>query len=274
MRNSIGIAMSLFMLTVPLAFADPSHAAPTEDELIRQIVPLKSSADPGVSRLADSLEKGLGRYRLLNDYKALFIKKEIDKTGVLGAEEEIYLKFVKPFKIYLGWLNTHKRGLQVFYERGRHDGKLAIHKPGLFFGLAPVVFLPQDSPWVREGSAPFNIEDAGIGTFLRDFSIAVIRGAQENKLQVRETSQTPSAEIFEVIFPDSVKNEAYFAYRLVVSFDSQTWLPTGMELFDWNDVVIGRYTYRDLVLDVGESGDKDFQKQINRHLHNVYNNKE
>ena len=228
-------------------------------------VPARAAAtEPDAqSRLVAALETARARYAALEDYRSVFYKTEA-VDGKLGPKEKIFLKFKKPFKIFMSWQNTHKKGLQVLYERGKHNNKLAIHQPGLLFGLAQVVFLEQSSPYVREGSASFDIEDAGIGTFLEDFSKAVEKGRAENKLKVEEKEGR-----FEATFQGTRPDDDYFAYRVAVSFDEQTSLPVKMDLYGWEEEPIGFYEYAELKTAVGEN-DPAFKQEINRRLYRVY----
>lgn len=260
LRRAIFFTLILSFLNSSRVFAIPL----TEESLISEL--------PN-SKLGLVLKQALFSYGHIQDYRAFFHKREAAANGTLGEPEKIYLKFEKPWKIYLGWLNTAKKGLQVVYERGRHDGKLAIHKPGFFLGLAPVIFLDQKSPWVRQGSASYNIEDAGIGTFLFDFTRAVIKASRENQLQVNFQGKTAERDLngdkVEVVFKVSENNPDYFAHRIVTVFDEKTRLPVYMELFDWNNRQTGVYAYRDLQVNVGEK-DNEFKSQIDRHLLRVY----
>src|SRR5262245_36033987 len=92
-----------------------------------------SSAYAETAQLDGILTQSEQAYAQVNDYRAIFEKQEKSDTG-LGERETIFLKFEKPFKIFMHWLDTHKKGLQVLYERGKRDGKLAIHQPGLLLG--------------------------------------------------------------------------------------------------------------------------------------------
>lgn len=250
-------------------FALWAGLAQADEALLSGLAGMKSAAglDAEKGKLAALLEEGIHSYEGLRDYRAVFEKTELSK-GALGPTEKIYLKFEKPWKIYMGWLNTHKKGLQLVYERGKHDGKLAIHKPGLFLGLAPVIFLDQNSPWVREGSEAYNIEDAGIGTFLMDFTKAILRGARENKLKVTFLENAEDGAKADVTFVGSQKDKDFFAYRVTVVFDARNHLPVWMELFDWQDRTTGIYAYVDLKMNVGI--DDDFKRQSNRHLFKIY----
>ncbi len=225
------------------------------------------------SKLILLLEKSNHFYASVKNYSALFQKQETSQ-GVAGPKEKIFLKFEKPFKIFMGWLNTEKKGLQVVYERGRHGGKLAIHKPGLGLGLLPVIFLDQKSPWVREGSQSYDIEDAGIGTFLTDFTEDLTRASavHQVKVQFLEPLLPNQEETAEVIFEGSDKNSGYMAYRVIVSFEPKTALPVKMRLFDWDNQLMGEYAYENLKINAA-SDDVEFKQQINRQLYRVYQGK-
>ena len=203
----------------------------------------------------------------MKDYTATFVKQEKSGTA-LGEPETIFLKFEKPFKIFLHWSDTHRKGLQVLYERGKHDGKLAIHQPGLLLGLAPVVFLEQSSPWVREGSESYDIEDAGIGTFLNDFSEMVKKGVDEGKISATVSSSGTGTDI-DVSFPGTTEGGDYFASRVEAFFDAKTGLPVRMRLYDWEGKVTGIYEYKDVKLNIGPE-DPEFKKTAHRSLYKLF----
>ncbi len=225
------------------------------------------AVSPEEVRLAAILDRSLQAYEAVKDYRAVFYKQE-EAQGGLGEREMIFLKFEKPFKLFMHWFDTRKKGLQVLYERGRHDGKLAIHKPGLLLGLAPVVFLDRNSPWVREGSESYDIEDAGIGTFLEDFSRMVQKGLDERTIRV-EVTENAEEQTVDVRFPGTDPGSGYFAYRVVALFDGVTHLPVQMRLYDWKEKLTGIYEYRDLRLNVGPD-DPEFKKVAERRLYKLF----
>lgn len=220
-----------------------------------------------LSHFSSLLAESAQSYEGVADYKAVFLKQEESK-GVLGEQETLFIKFEKPFKIFLHWFDTHRKGLQVLYERGRHGGKLAIHKPGLLLGLAPVIFLEQSSPWVREGSESYDIEDAGIGTFLGDFSEMVQKGIDEKKIDVKLSSTDEGTDV-DASFPGTQPGGGYFASRVEAFFDAKTKLPVRMCLYDWSGKVTGIYEYKDLRLNVGAE-DPEFKKIAERALYKLF----
>lgn len=226
------------------------------------------TGSPDKSTLAQALQKGQDAYDAVRDYRALFIKQELSGDA-MGPKEDIFLKFEKPFKIFMKWTNTHKKNLQVLYERGQHDNKLAIHQPGLLLGLAQVIFLDQNSPWVKEGSESYNIEDAGIGTFLMDLTEDVIQANKNNVLEVKEETPDATGRIWDVAFRDSDEKSGYMAKRLQVHFDAATALPDRMKLYDWKNRLMGDYAYENLMLNLGPH-DPEFEKQALRKLYRLY----
>lgn len=210
------------------------------------------------------LEQGVRAYESLENYRAIFYKSERSGKGGLEPREKIFLKFEKPFKVFMRWLNTDKKDLEVLYERGKHHGKLAIHKPGIFFRLKPVIYLDPKSPWVRKGSASYDIEDVGIGTFLYDLCDAAVHAARQKKLQVRVIG-----DAYEVIFLGPKEDPVYFAHRIIVSFDKVTGLPTHMALYDWDGESMGVYAYEELAVNIGPE-DKDLRSMIHPKLYKVY----
>ncbi|MBI3252490.1 MAG: DUF1571 domain-containing protein [Candidatus Omnitrophica bacterium] len=230
--------------------------------------PAHTRAESAVGDLRRMLKEAIGRYRSLDDYTAIFYKEE-RSGGKWEPEEEIYFKFEKPFKIYMEWLNTRKIGVQVFYERGFHGNQLAVHLPGFLFQLKPVLFLDRDSPWVREGSAAYDIEDAGIGKFLLDLTRAVGRGAARRKLLVKYFEKEKDGQSVDITFPHSSPNEGFFAYRVIVFFDDETKLPLRMELFDWHNEPMGVYGYKNLKLNAGPA-DPEFKRRIHGRLFRIY----
>jgi hypothetical protein len=254
------IAFFFLLSSVPAWAA----AVPAERASIADLSAIQASADPDHARLGALLAESLAAYENVRDYEALFRKTETEE-GKMGPEERIFLKFEKPFKIFIGWKNTRKKGLQVHYERGRHGNKLGIHKPGLLLGLAPVIFLEQSSPYVRVGSEAYDIEDAGIGTFLYDLSEAVAAGDNEKKLLVLFAPDGTA----DVRFPGDAEDDVYFAARVVVRFDKTTRLPVYMELYNREGSRTGTYAYDELKVNVG-SDTAAFKKESNRQLYRIY----
>ena len=142
---------------------------------------------------------------------------------------------------------------------------------GLALGLVPVVFLDLDSPWVKQGSSSHGIEDAGIGSFLMDFTENIIRAFKEHRLTVNlrphESDKSVLTEKVEVAFENTDEKSGYLAHRVTVQFDRKTNLPVWMELFDWKNQSMGVYAYRDLKTNLKD--DTELKKQIDDGLYKI-----
>lgn len=257
----------------------PLPASCSQELSLHQDSGLRSTADgenQDLKKLQELLNKSLVSYRMVNDYNSIFYKSEKTANGSLEPTQKIFLRYEKPCRIFMRWLDSTKEGLEVLYERGYNEGKLAIHQPGLLLGLMPVVFLEQSSPWVKEGSASYNIEDVGIENFLNEFNQAVTRAVEEKRIKtiIREnvTEDGMAADEAKVSFSDPENKRDFFARRLRVLFDKTTSLPLKMELFDWEDEPSGIYVYKNVKIN-GGSQDLEFQKYMHPELKKVYEHK-
>jgi len=93
-----------------------------------------------VSASEDTLQllKAMARHsERINDYTAIFHKQEVVK-GKMLPQENIFLKFQKPFSVYMRWLEGPFEGQEVLYVRDKYKGKLIGHKGG-FFGFVTIL---------------------------------------------------------------------------------------------------------------------------------------
>ena len=66
----------------------------------------------------------------INDYRAIFHKQE-RVEGELLPEETILLKFQKPLKIYMKWIEEPLKGSEALFVQGKYDNKLIAHRGGI-----------------------------------------------------------------------------------------------------------------------------------------------
>ncbi len=89
-----------------------------------------------VTASEDTLQlfKAMARHsQRFSDYTALFQKQEVVKVKLI-PQENILLKFRKPFSLYMRWLEGPHEGREVLYVREKYNGKLIGHEGG-FFGF-------------------------------------------------------------------------------------------------------------------------------------------
>jgi hypothetical protein len=95
----------------------------------------------------------------VEDYAAAFHKQErVD--GELLPEEAMLLKFQKPLKVYMKWLEDPHRGREALYVEGRDDNKVIAHEGGIW-GFVTLSLDPRGSLAMKDSRQP--ITDIGFG---------------------------------------------------------------------------------------------------------------
>lgn len=209
-----------------------------------------------VSLQAIAVAEGLLResqkaYAEVHDYTAIFIKQE-RIANRLRKEDVIEMKFQKSFKIYLAWIESPDKGMEVIYKEGENDNKITAHLGGFLSNFVPTVNLD-----IRADLATRNnrhlITESGIGEFLKRYEADFKRGKEKQEMQVilhgEETIFGRPAHQLEAILPKTEKS-GYYCYRSIVWFDAKNKLPIKMEFYDFTDTLMERYTYKDLKINL------------------------
>ncbi|KAF0234145.1 MAG: hypothetical protein FD177_1057 [Desulfovibrionaceae bacterium] len=123
--------------------------------------PALAASDNGeLLLIVDQVEAG---YAKVQDYTATFLKQE-RVEGKLLDQERISIKFMKPFKVYMKWLEVSVK--EALYVQGAYSDKVQARCDGLL-GLWTWSFSPRD-PRLMEGNR-HPITDIGFG-FIIDVS--------------------------------------------------------------------------------------------------------
>ena len=76
-------------------------------------------------RLLDLAEK---QYAQIQDYTSTMVSRE--RVGeVLRPQERVLLKFQRPFKVYMRWLDGPSKGREGLFVSGAHDDKFLVSEP-------------------------------------------------------------------------------------------------------------------------------------------------
>jgi outer membrane lipoprotein-sorting protein len=197
-----------------------------------------SIARPAVSpaEFVHLLEEMKRAYERVDHYTATFlIQERVDRE--LGPTQRLMLKFKKPLKIYLRWLNGKHEGRQALYPAGVDGNELWVRQP-LLVGAV----------------------DVGIGRLLDSISENASRGLQRRELTIEDGDQRTTfhrpTQRYILHFPaDPAKG--YYCMTALIDVDREHRLPIYAEIFDWGGQLIERYGYLDLHLNPGLS-DEDF----------------
>jgi len=190
-------------------------------------------------------------YSKVNGYTSTFVKSSIENPS-----ETIYLKFRKPFNLYMKWVKEPHQGREVIYVEGQNNDKVIANPGGLIGKLIRVVKLDPEETRTPDGL--YTIKDVGIGNMIDRIVTHTLIAKANNDLKIYFRGETNfsgrEAYMIERVLPK--KNE-YLAHRLVVYVDQENKLPIGVYAYNWKNELVSRYEYRDLKVNPNLD-DKDF----------------
>ena len=191
----------------------------------------------------------------LDNYTAVFHRIErID--GKLIPEEITFLKFKRPFKVYMRWINP-LQGQESLYVEGTNNNKVRAHGTGLT-KLITVNLNPTGAMATENSRHP--ITEAGLEILVKKIGSNLQRGLRAGELTSKDRGEQTvygrKTRELEGILPKD-PSKGYYCYRCIVNLDVETKMPIKTRIFDWEDQLVECYGYEHLNLNPGLS-DKDF----------------
>ena len=204
-------------------------------------------AAPDLMRL---LRKGEENYRAVNDYTTTFHKQQRVR-GYLYPEETMFVKFKKPFMVYMKWTGDVDTGREVLYVRGKHGNKILAHPGGIMNIFMPTVSLhPLSMFAMRKNLRP--ITESGVGNTIRLLLEVCERAAKAGDLEVVRAGEGEvggrRTERFERLLP---AGKGYPAHRTIIEIDKETKFPLLVESHGWKNELLEKYVYDDIKLNTG-----------------------
>lgn len=198
-------------------------------------------------------------YAGITDYVTVFHKQErID--GKLLPEETILLKFQKPLKVYMKWIENPHRGREVIYVQGKYDDKLVGHQGGVM-GFLALSLDPRGALAMRGNRHP--VTEVGFGHLIEGMLENVRKAMKLGDFRLIEMDEKPfkgrPAIAIEADF-DSRGARRYYATRIICHVDRKLLLPIAVSFYDDEDRLVEKYDYTDVRVNVGLN-DADFSKE-------------
>ncbi len=210
------------------------------------------------------LEAADAKYAEVRDYTAVMIS--IERVGeTLIPERRSLLKFQRPFKVYMHWLEGPGKGREGLYIASANNGKFLVAEPE---GIARFVLARLDptDPRVMEQSR-HAITDIGIGRLLEIVGQNTRRAVREQAVRWEDHGTTDvtgrRARHIEGVLPKDPA-AGFYGYRVALYFDLEHGLPIRVVTYDWKDRLVEDYTYSQLLLNPGltvrdfDSGNPDY----------------
>lgn len=204
-------------------------------------------------RVLDEMERAYAR---VDHYAATFLMQErID--GELETPQLIALKFKKPFRVYMHWIEGPNKGRQALYPAGAHGDKLLVRVP-IFVGPITLTLDPQGLLAMQGRRHP--ITDIGIGRLLDLIRENAHHGLGKGRLRVEDRGEhlmfDRPAQRYWLDSPADLAT-GYAGMSAIIDVDREHRLPIYAEIFDRENQLIERYGYRNLQLNPGLT-DADF----------------
>lgn len=207
------------------------------------------AAGPGDAVL--SLQKQMeSSYARINDYQAIFHKQE-RVEGELLPEETILLKFQKPLKIYMKWVEEPLKGSEALFVQGEYDNKLIAHRGGIL-GVVTLSLDPKGPTAMKGNRHP--ITEAGFGFIIQQMRSNIDMALEHGEFDLirmdEEVFKGRPATVVEARFKAG-GGRKYYASHTVVHIDKELMLPVGNAYYDDKDVLFEKYSFDDVKLNAG-----------------------
>ena len=214
-------------------------------------------ADEDGPDFLELLREARRNYESINDYTAHFTKQQRIR-GKLLPEEEVFIKFRKPYAVYVKWTGKVDRGQEALYVEGKYNDKVIVHKGGFILSHITVSLDPSGHRAMKKNLRP--ITCAGIGFLIGSLIEVSERAADNNdmKVEYHGIADLPDGEAhrFERYLDE---RGDYPCYRAVIYLDKETSFPVLYEAYDSKGNILERYTYSNIETEQG-LGEEHFDK--------------
>ncbi|MBI2524595.1 MAG: DUF1571 domain-containing protein [Candidatus Rokubacteria bacterium] len=187
-------------------------------------------------------------YATVERYTARFARQEV-VAGDRRPREEALVKFQRPDRMYLRWIEGPPKGRELLFVRGRHGDRALIHGPGILAGLFTVLLAPDSPRVLSESRHP--ITDVGLGRLI-DLILGSMRRAQERgELVLRDAGLVEEGgrrgRRIEMRVPRGA-GPGEDVRGAVITIDGASGLPVAAILSDEAGRPVAEYAYTDLRL--------------------------
>jgi hypothetical protein len=200
------------------------------------------------------IDSWLGHARTLlsktDSYTAIFHKQERIQQK-LTEEETIFLKFRRPFNVYMKWIRHPYKGRESLFREGNNENRIKVRECGLA-GFTTFDLEPNGSMIMRGSRHP--VTDSGLENLVNLILENLAKGRKTGEVIVRdhgrETVYGRRTQKIELIFPKN-RTKGYYSYRAELNLDLEKKLPIRALIYDWDDMLIESYGFEDVRLDAG-----------------------
>lgn len=209
--------------------------------------------DVAVETVEDLVNEARIRMEKVTDYTCTVYWREYVR-GKLLPREIIEVKFMRPYSLYMKWVEGRRRGRELIYRRGWNDGKIKVHEGG-WLKKRFVVNIDPDSPAAMKDSR-HSVSEMGIGRVIDLFAydMKLIKEDPARETVVADLGMKvvhgQESRCFETTMPKDRYPELY-AHKTVVCYDIHELIPLWVQVWDVEDGdlrLVEDYRYADVRL--------------------------
>jgi len=202
------------------------------------------------------IEEAEAAYESIASYTAI-VHKQQRVAGKLLPEETIFLKFRKPFSLYMKWIKAPNKGSELLYVDGWNENRIRAHRGGLLRFIVRDVD-PRD-PKLMDGTLR-PVTDMGIGQLVRIVALNVRAAINAGDIGFsehgEETVYGRKTRVMEVVLPNA-RAGRYDGRRFVINQDAESKILIRIRVYDQDNQLVENYGYENLDLDA-RLADTDF----------------
>jgi hypothetical protein len=189
----------------------------------------------------------------LSDYTVILTSQE-RVGGVLLPEATMFVKFKRPFSVYIKNLSGKQKDREIIYVKGKNNDKMIVSRVSILGRLATKPISPNNFLAKRESR--HTITEAGLpNTMGRMVTIL----EKEDKAAARRPTVTYLGECYrssKKVISVRIENSSY-APKTEIALDAATFFPVSITSYDADGSLLESYNYRDIKPNVGLT-DADF----------------
>jgi len=189
-------------------------------------------------------------YSKVNDYVGVFYNQE-RIGGKLDDGQTSLVKFQKPFKVYMKFIEGPSKGTEALYVEGSYENKLLVRQEGICECMT-LCLDPKGLLAMYRKRHP--VTELGFGFLLAEFRRNFEPATRPPELEIMrladETFNGRPATVVEGRFlPHG--GEKYYCERFIIHIDKELFLPVGNLFYDGKDEMFENYVFTDVKLNVG-----------------------
>jgi outer membrane lipoprotein-sorting protein len=193
-------------------------------------------------------------YAGVESYTAI-VHKQQRVAGKLLPEETIFMKFRKPFSMYLKWISALYEGSELIYVVGWNENRVRAHRGG-FWKFVVRNLYPRDPELMADNLRP--VTDIGIGQLIKTVAINVRSAIAAGYISVEQLGEEVvygrKTRILDVDLPSGTVG-GYGGYRMVINQDIQSKLLIRIRVYDRQGQLVENYGYENLNLNASLSNE-------------------